>query len=136
MWARETWTEVLTRPFDNDSAKVIFRADGWESKDPDYPGLTYHSPIHLKKKDARIWREITKVRIQRIQEISIGDIMAEGLTFDQIQDTIQSGQNANDEIRKRFISLWDGINAKRGYPWEANDWVIALNLESGNYSEK
>jgi hypothetical protein len=28
-----------------------------------------------------------------------------------------------------FRGLWDSLNAKRGYPWDANDWVWDIEFE-------
>jgi hypothetical protein len=29
----------------------------------------------------------------------------------------------------QFIELWDSLNAKRGYGWEANPWVWAIKFK-------
>lgn len=31
--------------------------------------------------------------------------------------------------RLHYAALWDRINAKRGYPWAANDWVVAVRFK-------
>jgi hypothetical protein len=31
-------------------------------------------------------------------------------------------------VRERYAALWDKINAKRGYGWDANPWVWVLEF--------
>ena len=70
--------------------------------------------IHMPKKLARIWLEVTGVRVERLQEISLEDIRAEGLIF-----TLECDGSI---MRTEFKNLWDSINGKK-YPWESNPWV-------------
>lgn len=116
VWVREMWRETIEQP------GIMYRADGWENCIAKY-NLKWKASIYMPKKYARIWREITEVRIKRVQEISSDDISAEGMITDMC---IPSGYRS-DKIGQ-FADLWDSINGERGYPWENNDWVIALTL--------
>ena len=64
--------------------------------------------------------EIKGLRPERLQEITLEDIKAEGI----------SPHYDCDEITYRvlFQQLWDSLNAKRGYPWEKNHWVWGISL--------
>ena len=65
---------------------------------------------------SRLTLRITDVRVQRVQEMTLGDAKAEGLP--------------NDEpIGQWFPMLWDSINAKRGYSCASNPWVWAITFE-------
>jgi hypothetical protein len=73
---------------------------------------------------ARIWLEITNIRVERVQEISWGDIALEGICEKYAVDT-----------HEKFIDLWDSINAKRHggiYAWDKNPfvWIIEFTVES------
>ncbi|MHC4622184.1 MAG: hypothetical protein ACYTEQ_30985 [Planctomycetota bacterium] len=46
----------------------------WELK-----GCRWRSPFFLKKRDIRIWLEITRVRVERVQDIGFSEIKAEGV---------------------------------------------------------
>ena len=72
----------------------------------------------MPREFSRITLEIVSVRVERVQEISSGDCVAEGIHPDL------------SPFRKaEFHELWDSINAKRGYGWSANPWVWAIEFE-------
>jgi len=75
--------------------------------------------IFLHKKNIRLWLEITEVRVERLQDITLADIQAEGIPDDR------ATYNAPIQCGK-FKDLWDTLNAKRGYPWSMNPWVWVL----------
>ena len=74
---------------------------------------------------SRTTLEVTDVRVQRVQEISVQDVKAEGVWW---QDILWPNHNARSKFIPRFRKLWDRINAKRGFPWDANPWVWALTF--------
>ncbi len=85
--------------------------------------------IFLPKKLARIWREVTGVRGERVQEISEEDCIAEGI------DPKRAGAQWRDmplgvgRARERFHARWDKLNAKRGYGWDANPWNFVYDFK-------
>lgn len=78
--------------------------------------------IHLPRWASRITLEVVKVRVERVQDISYEDAEAEGAPID--------GGTLVKNHRLGFARLWDSINAKRGYGWDANPyvWVIQFQL--------
>jgi hypothetical protein len=80
-------------------------------------GVKWRPSIHMPKRAARLWLEITDVRVERVQDISEKDAVAEGVGCFGC-DTIQW-----------FEDLWDSINAKRGYSWDSNPWVFVICFE-------
>jgi len=38
------------------------------------------------------------------------------------------GQFATD-ARDSFATLWNSINAKRGFGWDANPWIVAVTFK-------
>ena len=105
------------------------------------------SPIHMPKWAARLWLEITDVRVQRVQEISEEDAWAEGIGG-IVEAASRSGlmgvlKNSNVALagkarnpglkppgRYYFACLWDSINAKRGYSWADNPFVWAVTFKT------
>lgn len=75
--------------------------------------------IFMPRWASRITLEITGVRVERVQEISEADAIAEGMTM------IGPAALTN---RTSFARLWDTINAKRGYGWDVNPWVWVVEF--------
>ncbi len=73
--------------------------------------------IHMPRKASRITLEITEVRVERLQDISRGDCMAEGCPFPNIA-------KLTDPI-EWFAELWESINEN----WDANPWVWVVEFK-------
>lgn len=81
---------------------------------------------HLPRWASRITLEIESVRVERVQEITRPDVEREGLQSD---DTMRPGHKHSDcYMMHRFAELWDRINSKRGFGWDANPWVWVINF--------
>lgn len=74
--------------------------------------------IFMPKWFARIFLEITNIRVERVQDISLEDCKAEGISNDPTEDW-----------RELFMELWDSLNAKRGYSWQTNPWVWVITFK-------
>ena len=59
---------------------------------------------------------ITNVRVERLQDITNNDALAEGTP------DLRTIEN-NWDLRQCYFYLWDSLNAKRGHPVSRNDWV-------------
>lgn len=86
----------------------------------------WSSPVHMPRWTSRITLEITDVRVQRVQEISEEDAIAEGIQLNTLGPPATRGYYGP---RNHFKHLWDSINAKRGYSWESNPWVWAVTFK-------
>jgi len=108
-------------------------------KNPDYE---FCPPMYMPKWAARIWREIVSVRVERVQEIGCKpeDAIAEGIEKNQYRpgQGYPSYRDYSGEGRMKltavgsFKSLWDTLNAKRGFSWESNPlvWRIEWKKET------
>ncbi len=129
---------------------VVYAADGI-SEHPIHGRALWKPSIHMPRWASRITLEVTEVRVQRVQEISEKDAEAEGiedqktgglaplwrmygpapkLAFGVFGNLSHDrGQFATD-ARDSFATLWNSINAKRGFGWDANPWVAAVTFEA------
>ena len=85
----------------------------------------------MYKSLARIWLEITGIRVERVQDITIAGMTAEGiepppLVGDDADEILENGKIL---MKNRWIKLWDSINAKRGYGWEINTYVWVIEFK-------
>jgi hypothetical protein len=93
--------------------------DGYRVTKPDEKRLT---AIFMPKRMARTWLELTDVRVERLQDISEEDAIAEGIG----DWTAIGGWNAETAV-EAYHKLWDSINKKK-HPWTNNDWVWVLTF--------
>ena len=102
--------------------QLAFRADGEEFEDAD--GWLWEPKwmpsTHMPKELARIWLEITGVRVERIQEIIPDDCIAEG-AWPVEQRELGRGHEAVSAFRE----LWEST----GGDWDANPWVWAIDFK-------
>lgn len=83
--------------------------------------------IFMPRWASRITLRITDVRVERVQDISCADAIAEGIAPAATSATIDCD---TPDPRRAYASLWDGINAKReGYAWESNPFVWCVHFE-------
>ncbi|BBP82421.1 hypothetical protein PHLH8_20630 [Pseudomonas sp. Pc102] len=144
LWVRESWWQAgdwqATYPEDDTGAwfgskRIVYSADGTPPNEPNrhYPtGLRNgaysaaepnkiwrHRPsIHMPRWASRILLEITDVRVERLQDISDEQALAEGV--DQTNTSIPG------YARQRFQDLWGAINGAGS--WDANPWVWAISF--------
>jgi hypothetical protein len=71
---------------------------------------------------SRITLEVTEVRVERVQEISDSDIEREGMHIENLE-CVYHGR------RVLFKQLWNSLNAKRGFGWDANPWVWVITFK-------
>ena len=117
---------------DAEKAGLKFDLDGQYHWEPGKAPTRWRPSIFMPKEAARIWLEVTNVRVERLQEISHKDIYREGICI--WQDCAEAIRNIRT---KYFKKLWDGINLKRGYGWDSNPFVWAISfkvLEGGKLS--
>jgi hypothetical protein len=80
--------------------------------------------IHMPRFLSRLTLEVVNVRVQRLNEITPADAIAEGIPPAANSQTIDC-DTANPV--HGFRSLWDSINAKRA-PWAGNPWVWVVEF--------
>jgi hypothetical protein len=122
-------------PFDHccTAAHALGCSDGAWPKDREGPGggLPYSVPsIHMPRWASRLTLEVTGVKVERLQDISEADAVAEGIfQFHGIScfgydKKGTPGRHARDTARKTYACLWDEINGAGA--WEQNPWVVAV----------
>lgn len=113
LWGRENW-----KPNDLPTGwPYHYYANNDTFTDPD--SEKWKPSIHMPKVAARIWDEVTGIRVQRIAEISEEDCIAEGIEISKHSRTggtiykCYDGQNDFEyNPKESFRSLWQSINGK------------------------
>lgn len=132
LWVRETWAAIWPGEVEVplQDCNLEYRADlpggctdypgGWPANDArgyeDAP--KWRPSIHMPRWASRITLEITVVRVERVQDISGRDALAEGVTSEDV----------HIPYWQQFAPVWNSINAKRGYSWDVNPWVWVISF--------
>ncbi len=141
LWVRETWSP------DGDGGGVWYRAGipefvaGLETGQwLDYPYETAQTSTPLERTNwkpsifmpraaSRILLEVTDVRVERLQEITEEDAIAEG-----VEPDVDAGYwkgyifpGVYDSAKKSFASLWQSINGLGS--WDQNPWVWVVSFK-------
>jgi hypothetical protein len=135
LWVREAWATEKRynhlKPSEIPDTAKIYYVDKVIHSAGGYSLFTelgkVRSAMFMCEWMARITLEITGVRVERLQEISIEDIKKEGAYFDSEFAGANAIMNAFTP-KLNFIWLWDSLNAKRGYGWETNPWVWVIEF--------
>ena len=76
--------------------------------------------IHMPRWACRLTLAVKAVRVERLQEITEADAIAEGVQ--------SAGAPASLTNVGAFAKLWDSINGTR-HPWASNPWVWVVEFE-------
>lgn len=122
LWVRET----LTR-----SGGYAQYAANHETSPHLWPAEWKQDPrpsIHMPRWASRITLEITEVRVERLQAITANDCIAEGIPSRGIDRDGPCIASAIMYIED-YKTLWDSLNASRGYGWDANPFVWVIEFK-------
>ena len=126
LWVREThhidWYPDKIKDAHGKAGAVHYRANtdvisqSWDGK--------WRPSIHMPRWASRLTLEMVDVRVERVQDISLDDIGAEGV------DPLAWGESRNDGFAycRAWEKLWNSINAKRGFGWDINPWVWVIEF--------
>lgn len=160
LWVREAWRTTGDGgraddmpPRDLQPHRVWYEADGVAPAD-ECVGK-YRPGMFMPHWASRLTLEVTGVRVERLQDVSEADAIAEGVESPDAEREERDwsicpqcggtrlydsfGPNLGvmpdtdclqcDTHVKRYRHLWDSLNAERGYGWEANPWVWVVEFK-------
>lgn len=122
IWVRETWAEAGAGAPD----LLLYRANYPEHVPPHYEnvppaeGIRWTPSIHMPRWASRILLEITDVRVERLQAITLGDICKEfGCGLYDFRPATYGFQ--------AWEELWKSIYGDDS--WQANPWVWVIEFK-------
>lgn len=119
LWVRETWVDG-----GDYYGGVLYRAD-FLADECVFKTPMWTPSIHMPRWASRLTLRVTDVRVQRVQDISEADAEAEGS-----EPILVPPDGGSEPHKEGFRDLWNLLNAKRGYGWDENPWVVALTFET------
>ena len=121
LWVRETFG-VITQPLTGEKS-AIYKA----THKPEFPneqlgfdGSKWRPSIFMPRWASRITLRVVDVRVEMLWDMTVSKMIAEG---------VAEIENNDKHPLTPFITLWDSINADRGYAWYTNPWVWVVEFE-------
>ncbi len=136
LWVRETWQDFCplwdgawcgcgSKEMIANTHKIAYKTTNTGINHKDKQNILpekWRPSIFMPRWASRITLEITEIRVERLREICIADIEAEGIYGNRATHNAPIQQN-------KFRTLWDSINAQRGYSWESNPWCWCISFK-------
>jgi hypothetical protein len=138
LWVREAWKAHTT--FDHLPPRDIPQSHVWYMANEGYKAESrYRHGMFMPRWASRITLEITDVHVERLQDISEADCVAEGI---QISSKVRRSDTCygiyeclmpdgkthfNDSAYSLYRTLWEQINGAGS--WAANPWVWVVEFK-------
>lgn len=88
-------------------------------------GEKWKPSIHMPRSACRIVLEVTKIRVERLQDITKEDAIAEGVDYSTHPSAIKMGYAVG--ARTNFRHTWEGIYGATS--WNQNPWVWVVEFK-------
>ncbi|HCF1158770.1 hypothetical protein [Pseudomonas aeruginosa] len=135
LWVRETWG-LQVRSYGGGAGEfIVYRATNPDaiycrsSEGREYP-VKWKPSIHMRRHSSRILLEITAVRVERLQDISEEQALAEGVRGEPCDHARQACADIGcwgDTAKGAFGFLWESLNGEGS--WAANPWVWVVEFK-------
>ncbi len=123
LYVRETWAIIGT---DGTHHKYGYKADN------DWLVPLWHPSIHMPKEAARLFLRVTDVRVEKLQDIKLLQIIREGVNVLQKMQEYGYEVTEDDIGVAEYKKLWDSTIKKADMPlygWAANPYVWVISFE-------
>lgn len=126
LWVRESFSEHI-----NDGGCWYWADGNIADQDSERPRPSIHMPrIH-----SRITLLVTEVKVERLQDISEADAIAEGAPLyvcghgEITEDELRADPGYANFVNRRmgFAVLWDSLHGAGA--WVANPWVVVIRFK-------
>ena len=145
LWVKEGWYNPNYEPGEfRDPYLTYYKED----RRGEYFLWKWKSARFMPKVYARIWLEVTSVRVERLQDISYQDVRREGLTNIRNFELFGDADHRLKVYQTHFKILWDSIHGKKrygygvdpdtgkryrfekpSYPWSSNPYVWVVTFK-------
>lgn len=118
LWVRETWAKRI-----HSDNRYYYKADNNLGAIFNREDDKWRPSIFMPREAARLFLKVTSVKVERLQDITEEDAIAEGMNKTLVDGVVFISAKGN------FHVFWDSLNIKRGYVWDTNPWVFVYEFE-------
>lgn len=141
LWVRETWRTTGDDGRANNIAPAKLQPHPiWYEAEGAAPEFLFvgkpRVSIHMPRWASRLTLTVTGVKVERLQEISEGDALAEGVVWSEplggfhVPGVVHPDKEfpilMRPTAREMFAALWDVIHGSGA--WLKNPWVVAVSF--------
>ncbi len=133
LWVREAFahTKQLNLAPDDENYGFVYKAEDESILWNDIEGWRWRPSIHMPIEACRSWCIITSIECQRLQDITEGDAIMEGIEgYDEYHYKMYLDNGGAEKTKmpeRSFMSLWESIHGTNS--WLANPWVWVARYE-------
>lgn len=144
LYVQETWQYAYDldgnyQPIDG-TGRYLYAADGgpeqfgfWVNPDGTHRySMPFCPSIHMPREAARIFLRVTDVHVERLQDITESQAMAEGCNGEFLGTGEAIGCGWKITPQDEFSSIWNSTIKSKDraiYGWEGNPWVWVIEFE-------
>lgn len=146
LYVREAFAERTALRVPDRIKNIVYRADLPDAEPPQTVPITsqrlrwvcapkpWRSSRFMPRWASRLWLNVTDVRVQRLQDISEEDAIAEGIIEyeptdeDPAEFSYVEGGDIWNNARGAYQYLWNSLHTKPGERWEDNPWIVAIGF--------
>ena len=148
LYVRETFSGPYEYQVEKWPPSAWFSGDPiwyWADGNPDHDDWTKPKPgMHMPRWASRLTLTVTHVRVERLQDITNEDCIAEGVPDAHNPHVPRTGPIIDEFARKHglishygaeYRRIWNAVNGPAS--WEANPWVAAytFTVQRGNIDQ-
>lgn len=140
LWVKETWNTLTA--YEEKPDHSVMSVEDFVYKADDDRFYKWKPSIFMPKEACRITLEITYIKVERLQEITPGEAILEGIESEGIgfkaYRKIHSGPHKggphpwnsvpNASAKTSYEELWEAINGEGS--WEHNPWVWVIDFKT------
>lgn len=146
LWVREAFALIWPGEAEPENVRenaVEYRADGDESRFPgEWPPETRDDPdrprwrpaVHMPRWASRITLEVAGVRVERAQDVSAEDLLAEGVTREVVAEMLGCRPGNFPTLQDAWRLAWMHIYGAES--WEANPWLWVIEFRRVEVNER
>jgi len=137
LWVRETWAPLTYLTHNDPGPQAIIDGGFYRADEGTVDGEVskWKPSIFMPRHASRLTLTVTDVQVERLNEISRDDAVAEGLSRKTCASSLAKemgcdwgfdGDDRHGSPVSAYAALWDHINGLGA--WSANPWVVAYTF--------